>query len=255
MKAPAPSGFRARLQAREPMIGTFVKSTEPAPIEILGIAGFDFVVLDSEHAPFDRRALDIGVIASRAAGLHCVIRVRDDSPSEILGALDLGADGILVPHVSSASQATAVVAAARHSGGRGYSNSPRAGGYGALGMWEHVDRADLGTAVIVMIEDPAAVESAAEIMSVTGVDAVFVGRGDLSVALDDRSVSATAVEAATDRVLAASVRARTPVLLFVADAAEANSFRERGVTTTIIGSDQSFLRRAAATVVREARSG
>src|SRR5690606_5216876 len=109
------------------------------------------------------------------------VRVRDDSPAEILSALDLGADAVVVPHVTSGKHAAAVVAACRHSGARGYSNSTRAGGYGEKSLWPHVDEADATAAVIAMVEDPQAIDRIDEILAVDGLDAVMIGRNDLLI--------------------------------------------------------------------------
>ena len=244
--------FRDRLASAEAMNGTFVKSTEPHSIEILAHAGFDFVLIDSEHAPFDRRALDTALLATRAARIAGVVRVRDDSKAEILNALDLGAEGIVVPHVRSAAQARHVVDAARHSGYRGYSNSPRAGAYGTIGMWTHVDAADRLVAVIAMIEDVDAVEHIEEILDVDGLDAVMLGRNDLAVSMQDREPGARRVERLTERVLSAANEAGKQVLLFVSDGADARQYRERGVMSAVISSDQGLLRRAAVVEIQQA---
>lgn len=242
--------FRDRLIAAEAMNGTFVKNTEPHSIEILGHSGFDFVLLDSEHAPFDRHSLDMALLATRAARLHGIVRVRDDSQSEILNALDLGADGIVVPHVRSVEQAKRIVAAARHSGTRGYSNSPRAGAYGSTDTWAHVDAADQLVAVIAMIEDAEAVERVHEILAVDGLDAIMLGRNDLAVSMQDREEGAPEVSRLADRVVSAASAAGKQALLFVADGNEARDYRMRGVMTAIISSDQSLLRRAAVAEIR-----
>lgn len=246
--------FRARLVHGTPMIGTFVKNTEPHSVEILGVAGLDFVLLDAEHAPFDRRAIDLALLACRASGISGAVRVPDDSAKEILNALDLGADAVVVPHVRSARRAQAVVAACRHSGVRGYSNSTRAGAYGSKALWPHVDEADDAVAVIAMVEDADAVERIDEILAVDGLDAVMLGRNDLLISMRDRDRGDARVDAATNRVIAAAERAGKQVLLFVGDTEEARVYRRRGVQSFIIASDQSMLRRAARAIVVDAAS-
>src|SRR5690606_29553740 len=122
--------FKDKLSHGYALHGTFVKIIAPLTIEVLVFVGFDFVVLVSEHAPFDRQTLDIAMIACRAAGLHGVVRVRENSPREIMNALDLGAEAVIVPHVRSAADARRAVDYAIHCGGsRGYTNSSRAGDY------------------------------------------------------------------------------------------------------------------------------
>ncbi|NWG23429.1 MAG: aldolase, partial [Pseudorhodoplanes sp.] len=131
--------FRRRFLGREQLVGTFIKTPTTHTIEIIGSLGFDFIVIDEEHAPFDRVTIDAGLLAARAVGTAGIVRVAEPTPAKLLAVLDDGATGVLVPHVSSPAKARDIVAACRYRGGRrGFSNSPRAGGYGALGIWDHV---------------------------------------------------------------------------------------------------------------------
>ena len=200
-----PTGFRARLLGGQRLIGTFIKTPTGHATEILGAVGFDFVVIDEEHAPFDRGTTDQVLLAARAAGTAGLVRVPDARASALLAVLDSGAAGVLVPHVDSAEKARAVVAACRYrSGSRGFSNSPRAGRYGAAGMWEHVDASDAAISVIAMIEDPAAIDTIDAIVATEGLDAVFIGRGDLTVALRAANAAAPEVRAAVERIAKAA---------------------------------------------------
>lgn len=246
MSTAAPTGFRERLQAMDaPMFGTFIKTPGPQSVEIVGGLGFDFVVIDAEHAPFDRGRTEIALLAARASGVAAVVRVPSAQPDVLLGALDDGADAVLVPHMLSAAHVRDVVAACRYAGARGFSNGCRAGGYGARAQWSHIDAADREVAVIGMIEDPQAVQSIDDILSVDGLDGIFVGRADLSVAMGDRAVGAPQVREATLRVLSAARAAAKPVSLLVASAEEAREFRALGASAFVIASDQGFMRHAA----------
>jgi 2-keto-3-deoxy-L-rhamnonate aldolase RhmA len=114
-----PDGDTARL-------GTFVKTNSVHVVEILAQSPLDFVVVDAEHAPFDRAAVDLLVLAGRAAGIPVMVRVPDMAPATILSVLDVGAAGLLVPHVDTAAQARELVALTRCRGGsRGFSSSTR----------------------------------------------------------------------------------------------------------------------------------
>ena len=102
-------------------LGTFVKTLSPHVVEILGLTGLDFAAIDAEHAPFDRAALDLMMLAGRAARLPIHVRIPDIAPATILSVLDIGAAGLVVPHVDSAAQAAEVVSRARYRGGvRGF---------------------------------------------------------------------------------------------------------------------------------------
>lgn len=242
-----PGSFRQRFLKFEVLLGSFIKTPTTHAIEIMGGLGFDFVVLDAEHAPWDRASLDNGLLAARATAVAGIVRVAEPSAAHLLAALDDGAAGVLVPHVKSAAMAREVVAACRYRGGkRGFSNSPRAGAYGERGMWEHVDQADAGVTVIAMIEDPEALEAIEDIIAVAGLDGVFIGRGDLAVALGASGPNAPLIRAAAEKVIAAASHAEKPVCIMVADAEEARQWQLLGASAFIVSSDQGFMRQAAA---------
>ena len=243
---PAPSEFRRRFAAGEPLVGTFVKTPSSHAIEILGGLGFDFVVIDEEHAPFDRVAIDQCLLAARAAGTAGIVRVAEPTAAKLLAVLDDGAMGVLVPHVSSAAKAHEIVSACRYGGGkRGFSNTTRAGGHGTLGLWDHVDAQDRAVTVIAMIEDPEALDELDAILAVDGLDGVFIGRGDLTVALGTAGIEAPEILSVVDRITTAAKAAGKPVAIMVGSGEEAARFRARGASAFIVSSDQGFLRQAA----------
>ena len=249
---PPAAQFRQRLIAGEPLVGTFIKTPTSHSTEILGDLGFDFVVIDQEHAPFDRVATDQVLLGARAAGTAGLVRVPSAAPEAILGALDDGAIGVLVPHVDSVARARDFVAACRYRGGkRGFSNSPRAGRYGGLAMWPHVDAQDAQVAVVAMIEDPQALEVIDAIAAVEGLDAFFIGRGDLTVALGAAQADAPEIRAAVERIARAGRAAGKGVCAMVGSAAEAGWMRALGVTAFIVSTDQGFMRQAAAKALAE----
>jgi len=247
-----PPLFRSRLLAREHLIGTFIKTPTTHATEILGALGFDFVVIDEEHAPFDRRATDTVLLAARAAGMAALVRVQ--SPAGILSVLDCGATGVLVPHVATAAHAREVASACRYRGGRrGYSGSPRHAGYGATGMEKTVEAADAATTVIAQIEDPEALDEIDAIAAVDGIDALFIGRGDLAVALGAKSSDALEVRSAVERIGKAARAAGKPICVFVGGQEEASWLQDQGATAFVVASDQSFIRKAAAQALAEIR--
>jgi 2-keto-3-deoxy-L-rhamnonate aldolase RhmA len=229
-------------------LGTFVKTASPHVVEVLGTTKLDFVCLDAEHAPMDRATLDLMVLASRAANIAAFIRIAEVNPAVVLSALDIGAAGILVPHVDSAEQARAVVAMARYQGGtRGFSSSPRFAGYGSAGMKEALRRGDEAQ-VICQIESPEAVEAAEAIVATPGVAGIFVGRADLALAMGLDNPRDERVLAATTRVLQAAKAAGKIAGMHVAGNAERDQFAALGADWFIVSSDQTLLRQAAAAI-------
>jgi 2-keto-3-deoxy-L-rhamnonate aldolase RhmA len=241
------SAFRRRFADRQNLVGSFIKTPTTHATEIFGALGYDFVVIDEEHAPFDRVATDIVVLAARASNLASIVRVSSDDPTRILSCLDCGATGVLVPHVASVEKARAVAAAARYRGGRrGYSGSPRAGGYGVTPMWQLVEEQDGSVCVIAMIEDPEALDHIDQIAAVDGIHGFFIGRGDLTVSLGVKSSADPKVTDAVKRIVAAAKKVNKPVCVMVGSATEAKDFADLGASAFIISSDQGQMRRAAA---------
>ncbi|WP_312796612.1 HpcH/HpaI aldolase family protein [Tianweitania sp.] len=248
----SPTGFRQRFIAGETLVGTFVKTPTTHSIEILGNLGFDFVVIDEEHAPWDRGTIDAALLAARASGTAGIVRVAEPTPSKILAVLDDGAAGVLVPHVSSVAKAKELAQACRFRGGRrGFSNTTRAGDFGAVGVWPHVDAQDAAVTFVAMIEDPEALDEIDAIVSTEGLDGVFIGRGDLTVALGAPAMDAPEIMSACETIISAAKKAGKPVAMMVANADDAKRFNAMGATTFIVASDQGFLRQAASKAYSE----
>jgi 2-keto-3-deoxy-L-rhamnonate aldolase RhmA len=225
-------------------VATFVKTDSPQVVEVLGTCGLDYAVLDAEHAPFDAVTVDRMMLASRAAGLPLLVRVPDAQDATILRVLDLGAAGIVVPHVDGPDQAREVVAAARYIGGRrGISPSTRNGGYGSVPLGEMIAASDR-SAVVCQIESGAAVEAVEAIAAVPGVACLLVGRLDLSLSLGVSGVRHEAVMAAVVRTVAAA-RASGIVAAVACGPGEIAEMRALGVESFVVGSDQSLLAGAA----------
>ena len=238
--------FRQRLRDREVVTACFIKTPAFQHVEIAGASGLDAVVLDTEHASFDPSQLDVCLLAARASGTAGLVRLADQRAETALQALDLGAAGVVVPHVRDAATARAVVAMCRYGDGdRGFSNPPPAGGYGAVGMADHVAASDDAVSVICQIEDASAIEHVAEIAAVPGVDCLFIGRADLALSYGVTELDHPLVDAAITTIIEAGQAAGVATGIFLADDTAVDSYARRGVSCFVIGSDQSWLRSAA----------
>ena len=234
----------AASSAVTPQFGTFIKTASPHIVEILGTTSLHFGVVDAEHAPFDRATLDLLLLAGRAATFPLLVRIPDHAAATILSALDLGAAGLLVPHVDCARQAADVVARAKfHPGLRGFSSSPRAAGYGTLGMKAAI-RAGDDVLIVAQIESAEAVDAVEEILAVDGINGVFVGRADLALSLGHDNTGHDDVQRATQRILQAAVSAGKIAGMAVAGRKEADAFAAQGANWFVVGSDLSLLRQA-----------
>lgn len=239
-------GFRGRLRSGAAMVGTWVKTPAMAVCEVLSFSSLDLLCLDAEHAPFGRGQIDQCIAACRAGGMPVVVRVPTAAATDILNALDCGADGIVAPHIASVEAAQALAAAAYHGpGGRGYTGASRAAGYGALDMAACLDDARRNTSVIAQIEDVEALAAIDAIAAVDGIDCLFIGRADLTVALGAGSVKDAVVLDAVTAVCAAGRRAGRAVGMFLADLDEIPHWRAAGASLFILQSDHGFLRAGA----------
>lgn len=238
--------FRSRLRSGKLLAGTFVKTPSMMLAEVLAATDLDLLCFDAEHSPYDRRDLDASILASRAADMPSIIRVQDSSPGPIANALDCGATGVLVPHVDSVKKAQSIAKSCRYGeGGRGYAGSPRSGGYATRPIAEMLEHNRAQTTVIAQIEDPAALPEIDRIAAVEGIDCLFIGMMDLTVALGEDSTTAPAVVEAADRICLAAGNAGVPVGVFVPSVSQAPYWKELGVSLFLLSSDHAFLRQGA----------
>jgi 2-keto-3-deoxy-L-rhamnonate aldolase RhmA len=246
------------MRAGEALTGTFVKTPAHEIVEVLALAGLDFLCLDAEHAPFDRRGLDVCLAMGRALGVPMLVRVPAGRPEIILGALDSGAEGIVVPHVDSVARAEEVARAARFGlYGRGYAGSTRwAGIGGGRAMSDLVARSAAETVVLVQIEEPAGVEAAPEIAQVAGVDGLFIGPADLTVAHGHFDLNNADLARAYDRVGWACRQAGKTPVTWCASAERGQALRARhDVQMLFVASEHAWMLEGARHVAHALKPG
>jgi 4-hydroxy-2-oxoheptanedioate aldolase len=177
--------LREALRGNETLVFTFMMVPRVEIIEMLALSGFDGVVIDLEHGPMTAADLPPLAAAARGAGIFAIARVRGDGGDpEIGNLLDAGVDGVLVPHVSTASEAGRVVAAGRFppAGERSLNPYVRGTNYGADGNAAR-DLANARTAIIVMVEGAEGLANLEAIGDTDDLDGVFIGPVDLSASL------------------------------------------------------------------------
>ncbi|WP_116083537.1 HpcH/HpaI aldolase/citrate lyase family protein [Tropicimonas sp. IMCC34011] len=237
------SDLRARIRRQEQLRGVFASIPSPVAVEILCQARPDFICIDCEHSFIAGELLENMI---RAAALHAVpvlVRVAENDGAEIAGALDSGAVGVLVPRVSSRAEAERCVSAARHAPeGRRGAGPGRASNYGA-DIPGAVAKALRETVVIAQLETPEAVEAAAEILSVPGLDLGFVGPGDLGLSLKAANSKAS-LDAAIDCILDAARASEKPAGIFSMSREDSEAWLKR-VNFVIQQSDTMLLAHAA----------
>lgn len=179
---PAPkNAFKAALASKTPQIGLWVVTAEPSMAEMIGTAGFDWLVLDGEHAPNDIRSLKDAMTALNGSESHAVVRIPFGEAWMVKQVLDAGAQTVLVPMVDTAEQAREMAAAMLYPpmGIRGMGASgARASRFGEIE--DYVATANDEVCLIVQAESRAALDNLDEILAVDGVHGVFIGPADLS---------------------------------------------------------------------------
>lgn len=234
--------FRARLLAREPLMGTFLKTPSPIVCEVLGLSPLACVCIDAEHAPFGRMEIDSCIAALRAGDMPSLVRVQTGTAGEILTVLDAGASGIVLPHIMTGAQASDAVKKAQYgSGGRGYAGSSRAARYTTKPMADHLRDSAHSTIVIAQIEDAEALENLDEIASVEGIDCLFVGRIDLTISLGATSPTDAIVIDAVNKICAAGQRHGKTVGMFIPPSEDCAKWQARGASFFMLASDHGFL--------------
>ncbi|GJD48592.1 5-keto-4-deoxy-D-glucarate aldolase [Methylobacterium crusticola] len=237
--------LRARLRDGSPLTAVFSIIRSVEVIEIIGLAGFDLVILDMEHGPYGIDELGTLILAARARGVHPVVRVARNEAALIGSVLDAGAAGILVPQVAGPAEARAAVAAARFApeGTRGANPWVRAADFDGSSDW--FARANAEAAVLVMIEGREGVENAGAILATPGLDGAFLGPVDLSHALGvPGEIDHPLVHERMRRVLAEARGRSLAAAVFAPTAEGARSWLSRGASVVAVGVETNHLLRA-----------
>ena len=250
-----PNPVKEQIRTGQVSLGTWISIGHPDVAEILGGLGFDWLLLDMEHGPLSISTVHAMMQAMGGSATQPFVRVATNDAVQIGQVLDAGATGVVVPKVQTADDARGVVRACRYppAGERGI-GARRAAAYGRR-FQEYVRDAEAQILIAVQIETVRSVENVEEILATPGIDAAFLGPGDLSADLGcfkDRQ--SPAFVAAIDRVLASCGKhGVAPCMAYVPGPDEALAFIDRGFRMIGMGEDVALLGRAAADVqkVRE----
>jgi 2-keto-3-deoxy-L-rhamnonate aldolase RhmA len=247
--------FKDKLNRGEAVIGTWINLTGPPIIEIIGRSGFDFLLIDGEHSPFNETDLRDSLIACDNTPAETLVRVRANEEPRIKLALDLGADAVMVPMVNTVDDARRAVQAAKY---------PPLGGRG-IGPWRssdyyrnyegYVNEANDATALIVQIEHKDAVAAIDDIIAVKGIDAIFVGPADLSASLGHGTNSGNPDTLAAIKLVAEACRAKgMPMGIDCLTPEHISRWGALGYRCFIFGADFVFLEEGASAAVAAART-
>lgn len=245
LPSPLPNRFRADVLAHKRVIGCWCSLGNATTTEILGLAGFDWLLLDGEHSPNDVLSFIPQLMALQGSVSAPVVRPPANDPVLIKRLLDIGFYNFLIPFVESAEQAGRAVSATRYppAGVRGVSSAQRSNRYGTVP--EYFSQINDNICVLVQIESQKGVEAADEICAVDGVDGIFIGPNDLAAAYGHLgNPNHPEVQAQVARIFEAARRAGKAVGTLTPVEADARRYLDMGASFVAVGLDQNLFRTA-----------
>jgi 4-hydroxy-2-oxoheptanedioate aldolase len=243
--------LRTQLRSAKPLIASFIETPHRAVAQVMGAIGYDVVIPDGEHAAFSPRDIEEVIVGADLAGVPSLVRVPSTAPSTIGHALDSGAAGVLVPLVNTAEAAHTAAQLARYPpDGRRGAGPGRATLYG-LRREEAIANAREETVVAIQIETQAAVDNLDEILTVEGVDLVFVGPNDLSHSLG--RPPEPELRAVIDDVLAKAKAAGRMTGILAPTPELCARYEEAGCELLVTGTDLGALAAGGRTFLQGAR--
>jgi len=247
--------FKSVLQSGQPAIGSWIAFTDPYAVELMADVGFDWLLIDTEHVPIDRQGLRNILVSMKGSTSAAIVRLSSNSQDHFQTALDLGAQGVVVPMINTREDAERAVSFARYPpvGIRGFSPT-RASRY-FQDLRGYAEKANEETALIIQIETPQAVEGMDEILKTKSIDGIFIGPSDLASfmglpAQTDHPDVQRMVDQAIEKARAHSI----PFGLPTWTAEECLGYVKRGGQILTVGSDLQYMARAARTGLAEVRT-
>lgn len=241
-----PNKFKAALAAHQVQIGCWSALASPISTEVLGLAGFDWLVLDGEHAPNDISTFIPQLMALKGSLSAPVVRVPTNDAVIMKRLLDIGFYNFLIPFVETDEEARQAVAATRYPplGIRGVSVSHRANMFGTVP--DYFAQSDKNITILVQIESQAGLDNIDQIAATEGVDGIFVGPSDLAAALGHLgNAGHPEVQQAIRHIFARAKAQGKPSGILAPVEADARRYLEWGATFVAVGSDLGLFRAAS----------
>jgi 2-dehydro-3-deoxyglucarate aldolase/4-hydroxy-2-oxoheptanedioate aldolase len=250
------NAFKRSLRGSSVPIGTWLMSASQGAAEALGCLGFDFLVVDMEHVPIDAPQALTLLQAIAGTPAQPVVRLAWNDPVRVKQAMDIGAQTLMFPFVQDEHEAQRAVAAAKYPplGTRGFAGMHRASRYGTIA--DYAQRANDESCVIIQLETPAAIERLEAIAAVPGVDAIFLGPGDLAASSGHiGQIGHDDVQAALRRCAERCGRLRMPVGTVGPTPEMVRTFIASGYSFVAVASDMGMMMRQAADFLGRVRAG
>ena len=255
-----PNAAKEKLKAGGCVVGTMVRGfIGPETAPMLGQAGADFLLIDTEHTPLDMESVSVLCATARMAGVPPVVRVPDAQYHLIARVLDAGAMGIMMPRVRTRSDVETIVRSAKYPpvGERGCGIRPLLTDYESTGSLEgDLEWVNAQTLVCIQIETREAIEHLDDVLSVPGVDATIMGPNDLSIALGvPGDYHHPIMDDAVTHMIDVCDRYGVAPGIHIRDMERLLDYKRRGTRLLAYGTDVGFMLEAAADAMRRAREG
>lgn len=236
--------FKEVLKSGKPQIGTFIKLANATAVEALGLAGLDFAIIDTEHAPCDQQTLENLIRAADGVNLPVIVRVSDAAEANILKALDLGASGVQIPNLSDVEAVRKAVGYSKYAplGKRGLSFSQRSAGYGSKDRQQYMEDANAGLLNVVHVENKEMAEQAEALCAMKAVDVLFIGPMDISQSLGHAgNPSHPDVTKVVEKVIQVCRSSGKPTGIFASSVEAAKKYMNMGVVYIALSSEIGFM--------------
>lgn len=249
--------FVRRLQrAGRCLFGTWVKLPTLETLELLAAAGFDFVAIDTEHAPLSLESVYRLIAHAQGLGMSALVRISDQDSNDYQRLLDSGADGILVPRVRTPAEARTAMSRMifNPAGQRGLGITSRAGRWGMMPLSEYLRTGGEELLRCAQLEDRQVLDDVEVVLDVPGLNAVFLGMGDLQLSTG-LPASDPQLQSLVDRLLAACAARNLPCGAAAQDATSALKAAERGFRFVMVSNDALMFGKAAAALGQQLNGG
>jgi len=235
--------LKSRLMNGEFIVGPWVLSENPAFVEIAGLVGYDFVYLDLEHTTTTLERLEKMILAAKGVDTPVIVRVDKNDPVTIRKVLEIGAEGVLVPHIETKEEAEEAVRAAKFppEGIRGAAGTVRSACYSVDDWSEYIDQSNRGVLVCALVETKEGIDNIDDIVSVKELDVVCFGAGDysVSVGVPGQGLNAPQVREAFEKLIKAAKKEGVFIWFSPMQTLEAaKDFVHKGVQIMMSGTDQ-----------------
>jgi 4-hydroxy-2-oxoheptanedioate aldolase len=174
--------LKSTLRQGKVAVGSWVTLSDPSIVEMMALAGYDYCGIMMEHSALDYSMVENMIRAAEVAGISSLVRVAENREDMILRVMEMGAGGVMVPHVKDAESAARAVQAVKYApvGARGMNGMTRAARWTAMDFAEHLRTSNEQSVLVVMVEDAQGIDRIDEILRVDGIDVVFLGPNDLA---------------------------------------------------------------------------